>query len=108
MGHELIAALTHQHIGLDEPNVAAALAQSEPIQVADLQDEAHSELNEITLRAGYRARLVAALLRGNEPVGLLVVRRRAPGENVDGPGLGAGKLDSLRDNRREHSLEVEG
>ena len=32
-----------QHIGLDEPNVAPALAQSEPIQVADLQEEAQSD-----------------------------------------------------------------
>ena len=42
-------------------------------------DEAPSELNEITLRAGYRARLVALLLRGEDVVGTLVVRRRAPG-----------------------------
>ena len=37
------------------------------------------EINEIVLRAGYRARLVAPLLRGEDIVGLLVVRRRAPG-----------------------------
>jgi GAF domain-containing protein len=79
MDRELIAALTRYHIGLDEPNVVAALAQSEPIQVADLQEETHSDLNEITLRAGYRARLVAPLIRGEHVVGLLVVRRRKPG-----------------------------
>ena len=79
MDQELIDALTQQHIGLDEPNVAQALAQREPIQVADLQEEAPSDLNEITLRAGFRARLVAPLLRGEEVVGLLVVRRRTPG-----------------------------
>jgi len=75
----LIDALTHQHIGLDEPNIELALAQSEPIQVADLREEAPSDINEITLRAGYRARLVAPLLHGNEVIGLLVVRRRVPG-----------------------------
>ena len=79
MDQELIAALTRQHIGLDEPNVAAALAQNEPIQVADLQEEEQSDLNEITLRAGYRARLVSPLIRAEEVVGLLVVRRRTPG-----------------------------
>ena len=79
MDQELIDALTQQHIGLDEPNVAQALAQREPIQVADLQEEAPSDLNEITLRAGYRARLVAPLIRGEDVVGLLVVRRRTPG-----------------------------
>ena len=79
MDQELIDALTHQHIGLDEPNIELALAQSEPIQVADLREEAISDINEITLRAGYRARLVAPLLRGNDVVGLLVVRRQTPG-----------------------------
>ena len=79
MDQELIDALTHHRIGLDEPNIELALAQSEPIQVADLREEAPSDINEITLRAGYRARLVAPLLHGNEVVGLLVVRRRTPG-----------------------------
>ena len=37
------------------------------------------ELNEIILRAGYRARLVAPLIRGDEIVGMLVVRRKTPG-----------------------------
>jgi GAF domain-containing protein len=79
MDQDLIEALTHQHIGLDEPNIELALAQSEPIQAADLREEATSDINEITLRAGYRARLVAPLLHGNEVVGLLVVRRKTPG-----------------------------
>ena len=79
MDQELIDALTQRRIGLDEPNVVQALAQPEPIQVADLRDEAPNEINEITLRAGFCARLVAPLMRGEEVVGLLVVRRRAPG-----------------------------
>ena len=79
MDQELIDALTQRRIGLDDPNVVQALARPEPIQVADLRDEAPNEINEITLRAGFRARLVAPLMRGEEAVGLLVVRRRAPG-----------------------------
>ena len=79
MDQELIDALTQRRIGIDDPNVALALAQHEPIQVADLKEEAPSDLNEIILRAGYRARLVAPLLRGEEIVGMLVVRRRTPG-----------------------------
>jgi GAF domain-containing protein len=79
MDQELILAITQRRIGLDDPNVAQALAQPEPIQVADLQEEAPSDLNEITLRAGYRARLVAPLLRGEDVIGLLVVRRSTPG-----------------------------
>ena len=80
MNQELIDALTHRHIDLDDPNIAEVFAQREPLQVADLNEEAASELNKIALRAGYRARMVAPLLRGEDIVGMLVVRRRTPGE----------------------------
>jgi GAF domain-containing protein len=80
MDRELIDALTQRHIGFDDPNVREVLAtQPEPIQVADLREEAPSDLNEITLRAGFRARLVASLQAGEDVVGTLVVRRKAPG-----------------------------
>jgi GAF domain-containing protein/anti-sigma regulatory factor (Ser/Thr protein kinase) len=80
MDQGLIDALIQRHIGLDDPNVASALAQREPTQIADLRKEAPSELNDIILRAGYRARMIAPLMRGEEIVGTLVVRRRTPGE----------------------------
>ena len=79
MDRRLIDALTQRHIGLDEPNVAVALAEGEPVQVADLKESNLSEINEITLRAGYRARLLAPLIHGGDVVGMLVVRRRTPG-----------------------------
>jgi signal transduction histidine kinase len=79
MNQELIAALRKGSGGLDDPNLARAIAQGDPIQVADLQDDAQSPLNEIILRAGFRARLVAPLIHGGEVVGMLVVRRRTPG-----------------------------
>ena len=79
MDQELIEALTHRHIDMSDPTIAALLTQDEPTQVPDLRAEAASELNEITLRAGFRARLVAPLARGDDIVGMLVVRRRAPG-----------------------------
>jgi GAF domain-containing protein len=80
MDQGLIDALTQQHIGLDDPSVAEVFAQREPIQVADLREEPASDINKITLSAGYRARMVAPLLRGEDIVGTLVVRRRTPGE----------------------------
>jgi signal transduction histidine kinase len=80
MDQGLIDALTERHIGLDEPHIASAFAQCEPAQVADLMEEPASDLNEIILRAGYRARLLAPLLRGEDIVGMLVVRRSTPGE----------------------------
>jgi len=79
MDQELIEALTNWHIGLDEANIATALEQHEPSQIADLKQEARSPLDEIILHAGYRARLIAPIVRGENVVGLLVVRRRTPG-----------------------------
>ena len=79
MDQELIGALRQQHIDMDQPNVTLAFAQGEPIQVADLREDAPSAADEIILRAGYRARLLAPLSRGQEIVGMLVVRRRTPG-----------------------------
>jgi GAF domain-containing protein/sensor histidine kinase YesM len=79
MDQELIDALTQRRVSLDETTVAQALAQREPVQIADLKQQPSSALYEIILYAGFRALLVAPLLRGEEIVGLLVVRRRAPG-----------------------------
>jgi GAF domain-containing protein len=79
MNEEMIGALANQHFGLDEPSIAAAIAQREPTQVADLKDQAPTAVNEIISRSGYHALLLAPLLRGQDIVGLLVVRRKAPG-----------------------------
>ena len=79
MDQALIEALTQRHIGLDEPNITPAFLAGEPIQVSDLREAVSSAANEIVLRAGFRARLVTPLLRGEEIVGMLVVRRRTPG-----------------------------
>src|SRR5262249_55699442 len=79
MDQDLIDALMSRHIGLDDPNVARDIAQHDATQVADLRKEPPTALNEITLRAGYRARLTAPLFRGEDIVGLLVVRRKTPG-----------------------------
>jgi signal transduction histidine kinase/putative methionine-R-sulfoxide reductase with GAF domain len=79
MDQELIEALSQQHIGLDAPVFTPGVAHGEPVQRADLRDEVSSEVGEIILRAGYRARLMAPLIRGEETVGMLVVRRKTPG-----------------------------
>ena len=80
MDQALIDALTQRHIGFEDPSVAEVFAHREPTQVADLKEEPASELNKVALHAGYRARMVAPLLRGEDIVGMLVVRRRTPGE----------------------------
>ena len=59
MGQELIDLLTQRHVGLQESNIRLALAQGEPAQIADLKEQAPSAVNEIIMRAGYSALLVA-------------------------------------------------
>jgi signal transduction histidine kinase/putative methionine-R-sulfoxide reductase with GAF domain len=79
MDEDLIVALRQQRVGLDDPNLAVSMSRGEPIHVADLREQAPSALNQIILRAGFRARLAAPLLHSGGVVGMLVVRRRSPG-----------------------------
>jgi two-component system, NtrC family, sensor kinase len=79
MAQDLIEALTQQHIGLDDPNITPGFLEGDPVQMPDLRERGSSAVNEIVLRAGFRALLVTPLLRGKEIVGMLVVRRRTPG-----------------------------
>jgi signal transduction histidine kinase len=79
MDQAMIDSLTQRHISLDNPNFVQALAQTEPVQIADLKEQPTSAVNDIILRAGFRALLVTPLVRGEDAVGMLVVRRRTPG-----------------------------
>jgi signal transduction histidine kinase/CheY-like chemotaxis protein len=78
MSDDLIAALKDHHTDLSGA-VAGIAKQGEPVQVPDMQAEPHIPANEIMLQAGYRARLLVPLMRFNEVMGALVVRRKAPG-----------------------------
>ena len=79
MSETMIAAITGQHIGLNDTNMGAAAKQRKPIQVPDIRDQP-SPVNEIVLREGYRSILIIPLLRPDHIVGALVVRRKTPGE----------------------------
>jgi GAF domain-containing protein len=57
-----------------------ATAERRPVQVPDIHNEPASPVNEINLREGYRGILVIPLLRPDDIVGALVVRRKTPGE----------------------------
>jgi signal transduction histidine kinase/CheY-like chemotaxis protein len=80
MSDELIAELSRQGIDVSEKTIADAAAQRAPVQVADLKELPPSPIFNILLRAGYRALLVVPLLGPEGIVGMLVVRRKAPGE----------------------------
>ncbi|TIR40739.1 MAG: GAF domain-containing protein [Mesorhizobium sp.] len=80
MGDELIAAISNQAIGLNDPGIGDAARRRAPVQVPDLSEGTPSPAQKIVLDAGYRGVLVVPLLRPNKIVGALVVRRRNPGE----------------------------
>jgi signal transduction histidine kinase/CheY-like chemotaxis protein len=80
MSEELIADLNRQGIDLNEKTLADAAAQKAPVQVADLKEAPLSPVLNILLRAGYRALLIVPLLGPEGLIGMLVIRRKAPGE----------------------------
>jgi len=80
MAEEMIKAIADQHITLQDPRLGTAMMERRAVQAADVRDQPYTPLNEIVLRAGYRALLIVPLLRPRGIVGILVVRRKQPGE----------------------------
>ena len=79
MSDELLAAMENQHATISHA-VGLLTTKAEPQQVPDLRDTPLDPVNEMIMRAGYRARLLLPLMAPDGAVGALVVRRRAPGE----------------------------
>src|SRR5262249_32226938 len=84
MSEEMIEAIANQHITPHDPRLGTATRERRAVQAPDLREQPSTPLNEIVLRAGYRAVLVVPLLRPRGIVGILVVRRKAPGEFPQG------------------------
>ncbi|MFD2057979.1 ATP-binding protein [Mesorhizobium calcicola] len=80
MSDELMAAVSHQTIGLADMGIGDAPGRCMPVQFPDLSEETSSFLVRKTIvEAGYRGILIVPLLRPNKIVGALVVRRHKPG-----------------------------
>jgi signal transduction histidine kinase len=79
MSEAFVAELASQGVGFGQSTVAQEQMQRPPVQVADLEAKP-TALQEIMLRAGYRALLVTPLLNRDKLMGALVVWRKAPGE----------------------------
>jgi GAF domain-containing protein len=79
MDQDVIAALREARLDAGDRNVATILAEREAVQSADLSQGEITGVDRIIVGAGYRARLTAPLIRGDDIVGMLVVRRRTPG-----------------------------
>jgi len=79
MGEELVKALSDAGSGGQQTLIGRAVASREAAQVADITAHPDYPLREIMERAGFKALLAVPLLRDNEAVGALVVRRKTPG-----------------------------
>jgi signal transduction histidine kinase/DNA-binding response OmpR family regulator len=82
MEAELIAALRAHPPRFGEGTVGRAAATRRPVQIADVDEDVTygARLRELFGRHGFRARLAVPLIREDEIVGALVVRRRSPGQ----------------------------
>jgi signal transduction histidine kinase len=79
MNEEMIAAIRDRRIGVGETAIGKAAAERTPIQIADTLKDASLVLD-IVMQAGFRALLTVPLLRSDQIIGALVVRRKEPGE----------------------------
>jgi signal transduction histidine kinase/integral membrane sensor domain MASE1 len=79
MSAEMIAAMRDMHAEISA--AVGLLAEThEASHTSDLRELAATRLDDIILRAGYRAQLLVPLLRSDRVIGALVVCRQAPGE----------------------------
>lgn len=80
MNDELIAAISHQTIGLADMGIGDAPGRCTPVQFPDLSEQTSSyPVRKTIVDAGYRGILIVPLLRPSKIVGALVVRRHEPG-----------------------------
>jgi GAF domain-containing protein len=79
MTPELIEAVRDARVRVEEA-VGRAYTSRRPVNIPDMAEEPAYPVRDVMLRAGFRASLVVPLVRQDRVVGLLVVRRRTPGE----------------------------
>jgi signal transduction histidine kinase len=79
LSEELIAAIRDQPAAAASEALRQAIRDRQPQEIADILDEPPSSVREISMRAGFRARLVVPLVSSDRVVGALAIRRRQPG-----------------------------
>jgi len=79
MDEVMIAAIQDRGIRIGETAIGRAAVERTPIQIADTLKDASLVLD-IIRQAGFRALLAVPLLRSDQIIGALVVRRKEPGE----------------------------
>jgi signal transduction histidine kinase len=79
LDNAVVAELRVRRIRMGEGAISEAAERRIPIQISDLQNDPSAALD-IIVRAGFRALLIVPLLSAERIVGVLVVRRKQPGE----------------------------
>jgi GAF domain-containing protein len=77
LSDELVAAIRSQPAGASDA-LRRAIQDRQPLET-DIRDEPPSPVREISIRAGFRARLVVPLVSPDRVVGALVIRRKQTG-----------------------------
>jgi two-component system NtrC family sensor kinase len=82
MDDELRTALSGFRVRMGETVLGQCAEQRRPLQISDVEETDARDMptRDVLLAAGIRAILAVPLLRGEEVIGALVVRRRRPGE----------------------------
>jgi len=79
MDEAMIAAIRDRGIRVGETVIGKAAAERTPIQIADTLKDTSLVLD-IVKQAGFRALLAVPLLRSDQIIGALIVRRKEPGD----------------------------
>jgi len=80
---EMVATLRATAIGLDDTFMGRAAASGEARQAPDLEQEAADAHIDVLRGAGWRSMIAVPLLREDEIIGALIVRRTSPGAFPD-------------------------
>jgi signal transduction histidine kinase len=78
MDEATVAAIRDRSIRPGETAIGQATDQRQPVQIPDVQNS--PQVLDIVVRAGFRAILVVPLLGPDRAIGVLVIRRKVPGE----------------------------
>jgi signal transduction histidine kinase len=79
LSEELVAAIRDQPVAAASDALRQAVRDRQPQEIADIGDEPLSSVREISMRAGFRARLVVPLVSADRVVGALAIGRKQPG-----------------------------
>jgi signal transduction histidine kinase len=80
LDEDVVARFRQLDIALSQTGMGEAIAQREPLQIADVMKRPSNALRDAALEAGLRAALVVPLLGSEGALGALVLQRRRIGE----------------------------